>query len=158
MSSATANVGSESTVDSRSSTSRVEMTKSGIPKAPFISDVIAHLGGPDEAVEPHLRKFQETMQKYKLMETDRFQRKHALEEKMPDIKKTLEMVLLLNEKKVSCHCALSVRARSVIDKSMKQEDEEHLDTHFELNDTLYAKAKIPPADVVHLWLGVSGRS
>ncbi|PWN92323.1 Prefoldin, subunit 3 [Acaromyces ingoldii] len=114
--------------------SKVEVTKSGIPKAPFITDVVAHLGGPDEPVEPHLRKFQETMQKYKLMETDRFQRKRALEEKVPDIKKTLDMVMLLKEKK---------------------EAEEALDTHFELNDTLYAKATIPPVETVHLWLGAN---
>ena len=25
---------------------------------------------------------------------------------------------------------------------------------FELNDTLYAKAKVPPTDEVYLWLGV----
>jgi hypothetical protein len=28
-------------------------------------------------------------------------------------------------------------------------------THFELNDTLYAKAKIEPVESVNLWLGVS---
>ena len=37
----------------------LEMSASGIPKAPFIEDVEAHLGGPEEEAEPHLRKFQE---------------------------------------------------------------------------------------------------
>lgn len=29
-----------------------------------------------------------------------------------------------------------------------------IETTFELNDTLYAKAQIPPTDEVYLWLGV----
>jgi Prefoldin subunit len=30
-----------------------------------------------------------------------------------------------------------------------------IEATFELNDTLYAKAHIPPTDEVYLWLGVS---
>jgi prefoldin subunit 5 len=30
-----------------------------------------------------------------------------------------------------------------------------LETTFELNDTLYAKAKVPPTDEVYLWLGAN---
>lgn len=81
----------------------LEMSKSGIPKAPFIEDVEAHLGGADEDAEPHLRKLQETMSKYKMMEVDRRQRQRALEDKIPDIQKTLVMVEHLKEKKV-CVC------------------------------------------------------
>jgi hypothetical protein len=79
----------------------MEMSKSGIPKAPFIHDVEAHLGGPDEDPEPHLRTFQETMSKYKMMEVDRQQRRRGLEDKIPEMKKTLAMVQHLKDKRVS---------------------------------------------------------
>ena len=36
-----------------------------------------------------------------------------------------------------------------------QSDAEPLEATFELNDTLYAKAHIPPTNEVYLWLGVS---
>jgi hypothetical protein len=34
------------------------------------------------------------------------------------------------------------------------QDEEPLETTFELNETLYTKAEIPPTKEVYLWLGV----
>ncbi len=37
----------------------------------------------------------------------------------------------------------------------KKDDPESIQTTFELNDTLYAKAQLDPVDTVHLWLGVS---
>lgn len=57
----------------------------------------------------------------------------GLEEKIPDFKSTLEMCELLVQKK---------------------EEEEVLTTHFELTETLYAKAEVPPVEEVYLWLGV----
>jgi len=36
-----------------------------------------------------------------------------------------------------------------------QPDAEPIETTFELNDTLYAKAEIPPTDEVFLWLGAN---
>lgn len=35
-----------------------------------------------------------------------------------------------------------------------QDEEDPIETTFELNDTLYSKAKIPPTDEVYIWLGV----
>jgi len=93
-----------------------------------------YLGGPDEEVEPTLKMFQETMSKYKFMELNTAQRRRGLEEKIPDIRKTLQMVTFLKDKK---------------------DDPESIETTFELNDTLFAKAKLDPVDSVHLWLGVS---
>lgn len=93
-----------------------------------------YLGGPDEEVEPTLKKFQETMSKYKFMELNTAQRRRGLEDKIPDIRKTLQMVTFLKDKK---------------------DNPESIETTFELNDTLYAKAKLDPVDTVHLWLGVS---
>ncbi|KAK0534779.1 hypothetical protein OC834_001759 [Tilletia horrida] len=112
----------------------IEMTPSGIPKAPFVIDVEQHVGGADKPVEPALRKFQEATAKYKFMEASTAQRRKALEDKIPDIRKTLQMVEHL--------------------KTLK-EAEEDMETMFELNDTLYAKAKIPPVDTVNLWLGAN---
>jgi hypothetical protein len=36
-----------------------------------------------------------------------------------------------------------------------QDASETMETHFELNDTLYSKATIKPVQSVNLWLGVS---
>lgn len=68
------------------------------------------------------------------MEINLLQRRKVLEEKIPEIEKTIAMVDLLTEKK---------------------ETEEPLYTDFELNDTLYAKAKVEASGTVYLWLGVS---
>ncbi|TKY84673.1 hypothetical protein EX895_006575 [Sporisorium graminicola] len=116
------------------SQSRVETNSRGIPHAPFISNVQEYLGGPDEEVEPTLKKFQETMSKYKFMELNTAQRRRGLEDKIPDIRKTLQMVTFLKDKK---------------------DNPESIETTFELNDTLYAKAKLDPVDTVHLWLGAN---
>jgi len=64
------------------------------------------------------------------------QRKRNLDAKLPDIRKTLEMVQFL--------------------QSQANEDDEskEIETLYELNDTLYATAKIKPTGSVCLWLGV----
>ena len=41
------------------------------------------------------------------------------------------------------------------DRGRLQPGSESLETTFELNDTLYAKAVIPPTDEVYLWLGAN---
>ena len=35
-----------------------------------------------------------------------------------------------------------------------QDESDPIETTFELNETLYAKASIPPTNEVYLWLGV----
>lgn len=35
-----------------------------------------------------------------------------------------------------------------------KDETEPIETTFELNETLYAKANIPPTEEVHIWLGV----
>ena len=67
------------------------------------------------------------------------QRKKILEEKIPEIQKTLSTVEFLMEKKDG------------------DDDTPTLETEFELNDTLYARAKIEPSGTVYLWLGVSAQ-
>lgn len=39
--------------------------------------------------------------------------------------------------------------------TLYQPDSDPLETTFELNETLYAKAIIPPTDEVYLWLGAN---
>lgn len=96
---------------------QIELSKAGIPKAPFIEDVEGHLGGADEDAEPHLRKFQEAMSKYKMMELDRRQRQNALQDKIPDIEKTLAMVRQLKAKKVSFNYMWESKLRTDTHKS-----------------------------------------
>ncbi|KAL8849484.1 MAG: hypothetical protein Q9221_005566 [Calogaya cf. arnoldii] len=68
------------------------------------------------------------------MEVNTQRRAAGLKEKVPDIRKTLDMVQFLHSRKPGS---------------------EPLETTFELNDTLYAKAVIPPTDEVYLWLGAN---
>lgn len=38
--------------------------------------------------------------------------------------------------------------------TIPKDESDPIETTFELNDTLYAKAEVPPTDEVYLWLGV----
>lgn len=72
------------------------------------------------------------------MEVNTQRRGAGLRDKIPDIRKTLEMVKFL-------------KARREVGSS------EALETNFELNDTLYARARIESEDTdeVYLWLGAN---
>ncbi|KAI4922251.1 peptide chain release factor 1 [Alternaria incomplexa] len=72
--------------------------------------------------------------KYQFMQQNTQRRAAGLKDKIPDIQKTLETVRFLKSRK---------------------DDAEPLETTFELNDTLYAKAEVPPTDEVYLWLGAN---
>ncbi|OJK03212.1 hypothetical protein ASPACDRAFT_50577 [Aspergillus aculeatus ATCC 16872] len=108
----------------------------GIPAAPFIDNVTDYVSSRTE-VEPTLRSFQEMISKYQFMEVNTTKRAAGLRDKIPDIKKTLEMVRFL-----------AARRRAT---------DTPLETNFELNDTLYARATVSPADAeeVYLWLGAN---
>lgn len=73
------------------------------------------------------------------MEMNTQRRSVGLKEKIPDIQKTLEMVKFLKSRR---------------DNS---DAEEVLETNFELNDTLYARATVSKEDTeeVYLWLGAN---
>jgi len=73
------------------------------------------------------------------METSTTRRLSGLDDKIPDISKTLEMVQFLHTR----HASSSSSSSS------------DLHTTFELNDTLYAHALIPPTSEVYLWLGAN---
>jgi hypothetical protein len=64
------------------------------------------------------------------------QRKRNLDSKIPEIRKTLEMVQFLQS------------------QANEGDDSKEVETLYELNDTLYATAKIKPTGTVCLWLGV----
>lgn len=71
------------------------------------------------------------------MEVNMLQRKRNLDAKIPEIRKTLEMVQFLQS------------------EAEEGDEEKEIETMYELNDTLYATANIKPTGKVCLWLGVS---
>jgi len=105
----------------------------GIPEAPFVDNVEDYVSSREQ-VETTLRNFQEMISKYQFMQANTERRAQGLREKIPDIQKTLDVVQLLK---------------------MRGPDAEPLETTFELSDTLYAKALVPPPNEVYLWLGAN---
>lgn len=88
------------------------------------------------------------------MEVNTQRRAGGLKEKIPDIQKTLDMVQFLKSRKVQPARSLYgsfMRGHSF----MSQPGSDPIETTFELNDTLYAKAVVPPTDEVYLWLGAN---
>ncbi|KAG6003137.1 hypothetical protein E4U43_000960 [Claviceps pusilla] len=122
----------------------------GIPYAPFVDKVEDYVATRQD-VEPTLRKFQEMIsklvivirphqpvtpsgRKYQFMEMNLQKRMGGLKEKIPEIQKTLDTVKFLKSRK---------------------DETEPIETTFELNDTLYARANIPATDEVYIWLGAN---
>ncbi|KAK4032755.1 Prefoldin subunit-domain-containing protein [Parachaetomium inaequale] len=105
----------------------------GIPYAPFVDKVEDYVTSRAD-VEPTLRRFQEMIAKYQFMEQNLQRRVVGLKDKLPDIRKTLDTVRFLKT---------------------RTPESDPIETTFELNDTLYAKAAIPPTDEVYLWLGAN---
>lgn len=75
-----------------------ETNPRGIPVAPFVDNVADYVASRDD-VEPTLRRFQEMISKYQFMEVNAQRRAVGLREKVPDIKKTLDMVRFLKMRK-----------------------------------------------------------
>ncbi|KAG8215450.1 Prefoldin subunit 3 [Butyriboletus roseoflavus] len=132
-----------------------EKNPRGIPKAPFIVNVEEYIGGSDGDVEGPLKGFQDAIAKYRYMDANLTQRRKGLEDKIPDIKKTLHMVEYLQE--------IREGKQKTDDGTDELEDEDDIEeevakkplsTTFELNDTLYAEAQLEDTDTVYLWLGV----
>jgi hypothetical protein len=91
------------------------------------------------------------------MELNLQRRISGLKDKMPDIQKTLDTVRYLKTRTVQLPALLPKRLVSTVSLSrlcFDQDETEPIETTFELNDTLYAKASIPATDEVYLWLGV----
>lgn len=132
----------------------------GIPQAPFVDKVEDYVTSRED-VEPTLRRFQEMISKYQFMESNLQRRVSGLDEKLPDIQKTLDTVRFLQTRRPGGGANKSTdededdELASDDDDDDETEKGEAIETTFELNDTLYAKATIPPTDEVYLWLGVS---
>ncbi|KAL4959947.1 tubulin-binding prefolding complex subunit PAC10 [Aspergillus stella-maris] len=123
--------------DKKTTPAPTQTNPRGIPVAPFVDNVSDYVTTRAD-VEPTLRSFQEMISKYQFMEVNTSRRATGLREKIPDIKKTLEMVTFLHSQK-------------------ENPDAKALETNFELNDTLYARATVDPTDTeeVYLWLGAN---
>ncbi|KAH7138132.1 Prefoldin subunit-domain-containing protein [Dendryphion nanum] len=105
----------------------------GIPVAPFVDRVEDYVTDRSE-VETTINSFKEMISKYQFMEVNTQRRAAGLKDKIPDIQKTLDTVKFLKTRKP---------------------DAEPIETTFELNDTLYAKAEVPHTEEVYLWLGAN---
>jgi prefoldin subunit 5 len=97
----------------------------------------------------------EEHRKYQFMEVNLQRRMTGLNDKIPDIKKTLETVQFLKSRRVGWRLPPpSNRISNVRPLTTQQDESDPMETTFELNETLYARANIPPTDEVHIWLGV----
>ncbi|KAM0667923.1 hypothetical protein ACQRIT_002792 [Beauveria bassiana] len=105
----------------------------GIPTAPFVDKVEDYVSSRDQ-VEGTLQSFQELISKYQFMEMNLQRRMTGLKDKIPDIQKTLDTVQFMK---------------------LRKDESEPIETTFELNDTLYARANIPPTEEVYIWLGAN---
>ncbi|SPO04433.1 related to prefoldin subunit 3 [Cephalotrichum gorgonifer] len=105
----------------------------GIPRAPFVDRVEDYVSSRQD-VEGTLKSFQEMISKYQFMEVNLQRRVAGLKDKIPEIQKTLDTVRFLK---------------------IRKDDPEPIETTFELNDTLYTKAEIPPTEEVFIWLGAN---
>ena len=88
------------------------------------------------------------------MESSSLQRRQGLEEKVPELERTIQMVAVLQAKKVSTRGELRRSWDADPPLSPPQETGEPFDTTFELSDTLFARAEIEQVDEVYIWLGV----
>ena len=105
-----------------------------IPKVVFIDNTEAWVEkyGDDDL----FAQLNELYQKYKFMETQLARARQNLKVKLPDIKKTLEMVAML--------------------KTRSADENKQVETNFLLSDNIWAKATIPnDTGRVGLWLGAN---
>ena len=105
-----------------------------IPKVVFIDNTEAWVEKyTDDAL---FAQMNELYQKYKFMEQNLLRARQNLKVKLPDIKKTLEMVAMM--------------------KSKHESDDKEMNTNFLLSDNIWAKAKVPnTTGKVGLWLGAN---
>jgi hypothetical protein len=101
------------------------------------------------------------------MDANLSQRRAGLDQKVPDIRKTLDMVKVLLQRRVRPFILAFISFANILLQEGKQKailgdddddgsdgEGQPLKTTFELNDTLYAEAELEESDVVYLWLGV----
>ena len=130
----------------------------GIPEFPFMTNVSDYVKSIEE-VEPTLQRFQEMVSKYTFMQQNVERRAAGLREKLPEMKDTLDTVKFLKKKH---NAALEAKDDEEADDLADDLEEaklrkDEIEATFSLQDTLYAKATIRPAEVdeVYLWLGAN---
>jgi prefoldin subunit 5 len=138
----------------------------GIPVFPFMSNVSDYVKSIDD-VESTLTRFQEMVSKYTFMQQNVERRAAGLREKLPEMKRTLEVVKFLKKKRKDIADKKASGGGGDDDDEEEEEDDDlddkpepssdEIETTFSLQDTLYAKAKIKPAEIddVYLWLGAN---
>lgn len=111
----------------------------GIPEVKFIEDITAFANSFSSettcSAEVLIGAFTDLFTKYKAYESSLTQKRLSLQQKTPEIEKSLNLIKHLKK---------------------KQEEEENVVTMYELADTIYAKADINCSDgIVNLWLGAN---
>ncbi|KIV81957.1 hypothetical protein PV11_04103 [Exophiala sideris] len=126
----------------------------GIPSFPFMSNVNEYVKSLSD-VESTLTRFQEMISKYTFMQQNVERRQAGLKEKLPEMKRTLEVVKFLAKKRGDLANKPTSDDDDLDGDGTKSKD--IIETTFSLQDTLYAKAQIKPADIdeVYLWLGAN---
>lgn len=104
-----------------------------VPKAQFMEDVATYMQG--KTVEVVLQQLQNDLRQYRLVESQQLQRKSRLLAKIPEMKKTLDVVNALQERQQSG-------------------DSDAITVDYELADNVFAKAKLQDVQTVNLYLGV----
>ncbi|KIW11177.1 hypothetical protein PV08_10477 [Exophiala spinifera] len=136
----------------------------GIPSFPFMNNVNDYVKSLSD-VESTLTRFQEMVSKYTFMQQNVDRRAAGLREKLPEMKRTLEVVRFLKKKRASAAAAtddddddeLDDRGLDELDLDGGKKKGGEIETTFSLQDTLYARATIKPAEIdeVYLWLGAN---
>ncbi|KAF5326104.1 hypothetical protein D9611_000588 [Ephemerocybe angulata] len=132
-----------------------ERNPRGIPKAPFIANVDEYMLGSEADIETTLRAFQDAIAKYRYMEANLTQKRASLEEKIPDIRKTLDVVEYLQDRREGKSKPSDDDDDDLDDEEEDSSNPEPITTTYELNDTLYAEAQLEESDSVYLWLGAN---
>lgn len=129
----------------------------GIPTFPFMNNVSDYVKAIEE-VEPTLQRFSEMVNKYTFMQQNVERRQAGLREKLPEMKDTLDTVKFLKKKRaLAIGAANGDSVDDDDDLDEKKHNPQETEATFGLQDTLYAKAIIKPAEVdeVYLWLGAN---
>jgi prefoldin subunit 5 len=101
-----------------------------LPIARVIEDVDADLAG--RPADERIQELNEHYQTYGMVEQQLIQRRARLSGKMPEIQKTLDALLMLQQ---------------------RHRDEQEVLFKFELGNQVYAKARVKPTTKANLWLG-----
>jgi len=109
--------------------------KRSIPEAIFVDNVEGMC--KDRLVPNVVARLQELYGKYQYMQSSLVAQRSSLKTKLPDISQALETVNHLKEKR---------------DKGAEGEEAEYT---YQLSENIFAKAVVPPTNVVCLWLGAN---